>query len=636
MSSVPSRPWLSRVPLCGLLLTAATLVSPAASAANESVRVWLTTTSDSSLVKKLNAEANRTFGAESGTAPAIDVNDNTTYQTLDGFGGALTDSSAWLIYNSPHRTTIMNDLFSVGAGAGYSVIRLPMGASDFSRSNYTYDDTCCDLNDFSVGHDAAYILPLLQQARAINPEVKIFAVPWSAPAWMKFNNSLSGGGYLRNDLYGMYAQYFVRFTQAYNAYGVPIHAFSTQNEPHNANGSYPTMQMESNDQSIFTAQHLKPALNAAGFSGVKLLAWDHNWHDGSGPAGFPHEVMSYNGGQAQGAVAGAAYHCYESPEGSYTVQSDFRNAWPNKEVHFTECTGGFWATNAAANLEWALQNNLFGPLRHWARTSLYWNIALDPNHGPRVGGCADCRGMLTVNNANGTVTRNEEYYAWAHLAKVVRPGAVRVGATTLGNNNIETLAFRNPDGSHALIALNSNDGATLGFKVRWAGQAFEYSLPPRSVASFQWGGATGGPQGPWYRMVNKATGKCLDLVGPSAADGAGLHQWTCHTGASQQWALVATDSGYSRLVSRYSGKVLDVEGVSAADGARAQQWSWAGGANQQFKPVATSGGFSRFEARHSGKVLDVANCWNTGDGAALQQWVWANNDCQQFRLEAMP
>ncbi|MHA7632193.1 RICIN domain-containing protein [Corallococcus sp. M7] len=627
--------WLSRVPLQGLLLAASTLLPPVASAANETVRVWLTTTSGSTLAKKLNAEANKAFGPETGSATAIDVNEGVTYQTLDGFGGALTDSSAWLIFNSPQRTAIMNDLFSVASGAGQSAIRLPMGASDFARNNYTYDDTCCDLNDFSVGHDTAYILPLLKQARAINPEVKVFAVPWSAPAWMKFNNSLTGGGYLRNDLYGTYANYFVRFVQAYQVNGVPIHALSLQNEPHNANGGYATMQMESNDQSVFAAQHLRPALNAAGFNGVKVLAWDHNWYDGTGPAGYPHEVMAYNGGQAQSAVAGVAYHCYESPEGSYSVQSAFHDAYPAKEVHFTECTGGFWATNAAANLEWALQNNLFGPLRHWSRTSFYWNLALDPNHGPRVGGCADCRGMFTVDNAAGTYTRNEEYYAWAHLAKVVRPGAVRVGATSLGNNNIETLAFRNPDGSRAVIALNSNDGATLSFKVRWNGQAFEYTLPPRSVASFQWGG-TSSPQGPWYRLVNKATGKCVDIVGPSSADGTGLHQWTCHTGSSQQWSLVATDSGYSRLVSRYSGKAVDVADASQADGARVQQWSWAGGANQQFKPVATTGGYTRFEARHSGKVLDVSNCWSSGDGATVQQWVWSNNDCQQFRLEAMP
>ncbi|WNG48669.1 glycosyl hydrolase [Archangium minus] len=606
-----------------------------AMAAGESVQVWLTTTSGNSLSKKLSAEPAKTFGPESSTPTAITINEATTYQTIDGFGGALTDASAWLIYNSPQRNAIMNDLFSIGSGAGYNLVRLPMGASDFSRNSYTYDDTCCDLNDFSVAHDTAYIIPLLQQARQLNPELKIMALPWSAPAWMKFNNSLNGGGYLRNDLYGTYANYFVRFLQAYNSYGVPIHAISMQNEPHNANSTYPTMQMEASDQSNFAAQNLRPALNNAGFGSVKIIGWDHNWYDNGGPAGFPHEVMSHNNSQARSAVAGVAYHCYESPEGSYSVQTTFHNAYPDKEIHFTECSGGDWATSQAGNLEWELQNNIMGPLRHWARSSLYWNIALDPNHGPRVGGCTDCRGMLTVNNSTGTYTKNEDYYAWAHLAKVVRTGAVRIDSTTQADGGIQTVAFKNLDGSLALIALNSNDGSSLTFKVRWAGQSFDYTLPPRSVASFKWGGSSSG--GTWYRIINKATGRCLDIAGPSTADGANIHQWSCHTGSSQQWALQATDNGYYRIVSRYSGKVLDVAGPSASDGANVHQWTSTGGTNQQFKSVSLGSGWYRFEARHSGKVLDAADCYTSGnvDGGNIQQWSWSNNDCQQFRLEQM-
>jgi GH18 family chitinase len=138
-----------------------------------------------------------------------------------------------------------------------------------------------------------------------------------------------------------------------------------------------------------------------------------------------------------------------------------------------------------------------------------------------------------------------------------------------------------------------------------------------------------------YRLVNKLTGKCLDINGPSGADGAVIHQWACHSGTSQQWVMEPTDSGYARFVSRYSGKVLDVTGVSTADGARLQQWGWGGGGNQQFRAVSLGNGYHRLEARHSGKVLDVANCWSSGDGTAVQQWVWSNNDCQQFRLEAL-
>lgn len=603
-----------------------------AEAAGEPVQVWVTTTSGSALSKRLSLEPSKAFGPESSTSTVIDVNDAVTYQTLDGFGGALTDSSAWLIFNSPQRTAIMNDLFNVGSGAGYSMVRVPMGSSDFARSHYTYDNTCCDLNDFSVAHDAAYIIPILQQARQINPELKLMAVPWSAPAWMKFNNSLVGGGYLRNDLYGLYANYFVRFLQAYGSYGLPIYALSMQNEPHHAAGDYASMQMEPNDQSTFATHNLRPALNSAGFGSVKILAWDHNWYENGSTSRFPFDVMSYSGGQAQSAVAGVAYHCYESPEGAYSVQSDFQSAYPNEEIHFTECSGGAWATDQASNLKWELRNNIIGPLRNHARSSLYWNIALDQNHGPRVGGCTNCRGMITVNTSTGSYTKNEDYYAWAHVAKVVRPGAVRVSSSSLGNGNIETVAFRNPDGSLALLALNSNDTQSRTFKVRWAGQAFDYTLPARSVASFKW---SRGGTSTAYRLVNKATGRCVDVAGPSTADGANIHQWSCHTGSSQQWAMEATDNGYYRFVSRYSGKVLDVDGMSAADGANIQQWSSTGGTHQQFKPVSMGSGWYRLEARHSGKVIDVANCWSSGDGANIQQWIWSNNDCQQFRLEPM-
>nr|WP_242588415.1 RICIN domain-containing protein [Corallococcus macrosporus] len=146
---------------------------------------------------------------------------------------------------------------------------------------------------------------------------------------------------------------------------------------------------------------------------------------------------------------------------------------------------------------------------------------------------------------------------------------------------------------------------------------------------------TGGGTGT-YRLVNKASGRCVDISGPSTADGAIIHQWACHTGTSQQWSMEATDSGYYRFVSRYSGKALDVKDVSTADGAGLQQWGYGGGSNQQFKPVNLGNGYYRLEARHSGKVLDVTGCLQgSGDGTLLQQWTWSNNDCQQFRMEAL-
>jgi glucosylceramidase len=372
-----------------------------------------------------------------------------------------------------------------------------MGASDLSLSNYYYDDACCSLSGFSVAHDTSYIIPILQQARQLNPALKVIALPWSAPGWMKFGGTFTGTcqsnlNYLINSYYPTYASYFAKFVSAYaNTYGIPIYAVSMQNEPHNCNSGYATMNMEPPDQSNF-ALKLRSALNKAGFGAVKILAWDHNWYDNGAPTSYPQQVLSYNNNQALHAVNGTAYHCYGSPDGSYTVQTTFHNTYPTKEVYFTECTGGTWATNAASNLVWEMQNNLIGPLRNWARTSLYWSIALDPNNGPSVGGCSTCRGMITVDDTNGTYTRNGEYYTWEHLSKVVAPGAVRISSPDLGNGSIQTVAFKNPDSSLALVAVNSNTTSPITFQVSWNGQSFNYTLPargPAGAASTRPGGA---------------------------------------------------------------------------------------------------------------------------------------------------
>lgn len=485
-----------RVRLAISLASIVVVLAPAtAQAANESVRVWLTRTAGSSLVSAMSEGSSLTFGTPSATSPVVAVDPAATFQRIDGFGGALTDSAAWLIHSSPRRSAIMRDLFAA-KGAAYSMVRLPMGASDTARGNYSYDDTCCDLRDFSVAHDEAYVIPILRQARSLNPRLKVLATPWSAPGWMKFGGTFTGYcdtylNYLRNDAYQMYADYFARFVTAYSrTHGVPIHAVSMQNEPHHCSSAYATMNMEPGDQANFAVE-LRAALNAAGHGAVKIIAWDHNWYEGGQPTGYPQAVLGHDNGRAYGAVDGAAYHCYDSPSDGYWVQTAFRSAHPAKEVHFTECTGGGWATDAAANLVWALQSNLIGPLRNWARSSLYWSVALDPRSGPNVGGCTNCRGMITVDNASGTYTRNGEYYVWAHLAKVVQPGAVRIGSPDLGPGSIQTVAFRNPDRSLALVALNSSGASTTRFRVAWAGQAFDYTLPARSVASFKWTPSSG-------------------------------------------------------------------------------------------------------------------------------------------------
>jgi O-glycosyl hydrolase len=449
---------------------------------NPTVSIWLTKGDKSAL---LQPQTNVTFGADTTRGALIHVNENHVYQQMEGFGAAMTDSSAWLIYNklsASQREALMGALFSSTEGIGISYVRVPMGASDFALNHYTYDDTCCNLSDFSIAHDTAYIIPVLLQARSINPSLKLMGSPWSAPGWMKTTNALYKGA-LRPEYYAAYATYFANFVDAYAASGVPLNSVTIQNEPQHTPADYPGMWMTPNEEISFVKDHLGPAL--AGRN-VKIIALDHNW-----PLAY-YGVDVLNDESARSYVAGTAFHCYG---GIPDFQSITRDAHRDKGIYFTECSSGNWATNWADNLVWDGVNLVVGATRNWSQAAIKWNIALDQNFGPHTGGCSGCTGLVTIDQTNGAVTFNHDYYSIGHASKFVVPGAYRIASTNLPGNNLHTTAFKNPDGSKVLIVVNAaNAGQTI--KVRWGGKSFQYSIPGKSMATFKWNGTQGTPAAP--------------------------------------------------------------------------------------------------------------------------------------------
>jgi glucosylceramidase len=460
------------------ITTALALAPPHAAAA---VEVWLTSGDQSQL---LSPQAGLAFQPGSGTnSTKINIDASNTYQTMEGFGAAMTDSSAWLIQNDltqPQRDNLMNQLFSPASGIGISYLRVPMGASDFSLSAYTYNDlpsgqTDPNLNAFSIAHDQAYIIPTLQQAKAINPQLQMMATPWTAPAWMKTNGSLAGGS-LKSQYYASYANYFVKFFQAYGAQGLDFDILSVQNEPLNT-FTNPSMSMTTFEQSTFIGDYLGPALASAGIN-TGIVAFDHNWDNWN----YPLVVM--NDPEAGPFTVGAAFHGYA---GTVDQQSNLQNFFPGKDIYFTEISGGDWSPNFSDNLVWNIRNIIIGSTRNWSKTALWWNIALDDNGGPNLpGGCVGCRGVVTIDSSTGNVQLNEEYYSIAHASKFVKPGAVRIDSDTF-DNLIETVAFLNPDGSKVLIAVNPSSSARW-FDVLENGEAFSYRITAESVATFVWPG----------------------------------------------------------------------------------------------------------------------------------------------------
>ncbi|HLY18664.1 MAG TPA: glycoside hydrolase family 30 beta sandwich domain-containing protein [Bryobacteraceae bacterium] len=486
-----------RVPLSAICIAVAALP-----AAGQNVQVVETDGDQSKLLAQRPAGLVFTPGAPAGSpAFTIAVNPGTQYQQMDGVGASLTDSAGWVLWNKltgSQRDDLMQSLFDPSAGIGISLLRQPMGASDFSASgNYSYDDvpegqTDPNLQSFSIAHDMTYLVPLLRRAVSINPSLKVHALPWSPPAWMKTTGTMNGGNVATAD-FPVLAQYFVRFIQAYQQQSIPIYAVSMQNEPLNSNSSYPTALVASSDEAGFIAGNLGPALASAGLGGVKIFGYEHNWDTPQYPEALLGDSAAYN------YLAGSSFHCYG---GDVSAQSQVKQAYPAKDIWFTECTGSV-GSNFAGDLAWNADHLLIGATRNWARGVTLWNLALDQNSGPQNGGCANCRGIVTVDSSVSppVITRNVEYYVLGHLGKFVQPGAYRIDSNTYGSGSMEDVAFSNPDGSVVLLALNGASSSST-FAVTWNGSSFTDTLPAGAVATYEW--AVMGPAFPAIGAVNSA------------------------------------------------------------------------------------------------------------------------------------
>jgi len=291
---------------------------------------------------------------------------------------------------------------------------------------------------------------------------------------MKTNGSLIKGT-LRPEMYDVFARYLATYVEAMAAEGVPVFALTLQNEPHFEPDDYPGMRLDPPQRATLIGRHVGPLLVQRGLK-VQVIEWDHNWDVPQSPLAVLADPV------ARPYVSGVGWHCYG---GDVSAQTPVHDAHPDKDTWFTECSGGEWKPHWPETLPWIARNIVIGTTRGWAKGVLMWNLALDESHGPHLGGCKDCRGVVTIDSRTGDVTRNMEYYAFGHASRFVRPGAERIDSTS-ALDGIDTVAFRNADdGSIVLIACNSN-GAARRVSVRQAGRTFEATLPRESLATFVW------------------------------------------------------------------------------------------------------------------------------------------------------
>ncbi|HXB54076.1 MAG TPA: glycoside hydrolase family 30 beta sandwich domain-containing protein [Vicinamibacteria bacterium] len=396
-------------------------------------------------------------------------------QPILGFGAAFTDAACYVIGEMPEaaRDALLQELFDPKQ-MGLSVCRTCIGSSDYARKVYSYDEGEPDpqLKRFSIDGDREFVLPIIRRARAINPDLFLLATPWSPPNWMKDNDSMLGGTIRRRYL-DAYADYFVKFLQAYRDEGVFVNAVSAQNEVDtDQDSSMPACLFPQEIEVRFVAKSLGPALERAGIES-KIWLIDHNYNL------WGRAIAELDDPTVRRYSNAVAWHGYlGQPEWMQKVLS----AHPDAEMYWTE--GGPDYTEPAYPTDWVKWGRTFaGILRNGARCIMGWNIALDEAGKPKVGPF-DCGGLVTVHSKTKAVTRSGQYWAFAHYSRAMARGAVVV-ISQGGPEPVAHVAARNPDGTYALVLTNAG-AARQRVELRLGPRATEVSLPGDSVTTLKW------------------------------------------------------------------------------------------------------------------------------------------------------
>jgi glucosylceramidase len=439
-------------------------------------RMWLTTPDRKALVAPQAAALH--FSPEASHLPALTVDDAQHFQSIDGFGFALTGGSAQLLMgmSAVQRAALLRELFTTGEnGIGVSYLRVSIGSSDMNERVYSYDDlppgeTDVDLAKFNLGPDRADVIPVLKEILAIRPDIKILGSPWSAPAWMKTNNDVKAGE-LKPEYYGAFANYFVKYIKAMRAEGITIEAVTVENEPLNPKNT-PSMVVFAKEEDTFIADALGPAFERAGIH-AKILLYDHN------PDVLSYPLSILGDPAASKYVDGTAFHLYG---GDASLLEQVHDAYPQKNLYLTEQSITEPRSGPLGIAE-AVRRVMIGATRNWCRNVLLWNLAADPQNGPHTnnGGCTDCSGAITM--AGDSATKNVAYYAIEHFSQFVPPGSLRIASTEM--EQLASVAFLTPQHKIVLVVSNTANFAKP-FAVRYHDKFFQATLPSESVGTYVW------------------------------------------------------------------------------------------------------------------------------------------------------
>ena len=417
-------------------------------------QIW-TSTADASvqLVKYPLTKIENTATLPSGIIK-VKVNPQKTYQTMEGFGYALTGGSAQVIHHlsKEKRKALINEIFGPSSSSlGVSYIRISMGASDLDAEVFSYCDLPKNevdpqLTHFNLSKDTVHLIPILKEILAIQPNIKIMASPWSAPIWMK-SNGISMGGHLLKKYYASYALYFEKYIKAMQAKGIQIHSLTMQNEPEHG-GNNPSMLMSAEEQTEFLRDYLGPQLKAAKLK-TEIVLFDHN----ADHPNYPITIL--NDAKARSYASATAFHLYLGKE---EALSEVHKAFPDKKIYFTEQWTGAKGSYDE-DFMWHLAHIVIGTIENWSAVVLEWNLANDAKFEPHTPfGCTECKGAFTIQDSN--IQRNVSYYIIGQIAKFVKPGAIRTLSSST-DASLLTSSFNLKNGKKAILILNTTDSKQI-------------------------------------------------------------------------------------------------------------------------------------------------------------------------------
>lgn len=409
-------------------------------------------------------------------ATQIKLDPKQTYQTILGFGGAFTEASAYTLslISEEKRNEIIHRYFHPEEGLGYRFGRTHINSCDFSLGNYTYvEENDTSLSTFSIEREQELVIPLIKDATKVaGDNLSIVSSPWSPPPWMKSNNEMNHGGKLLPEYNSVWADYYIKYVDAMEAEGIPIWGLTIQNEPE-AKQVWDSCLYTAEEERDFIKNHLGPAIRKNGRDDLKVIIWDHNRD-----VVYERASKVLSDPEAAQYVWGTGLHWYVSEE--FENLSKVHNAFPDKHLIFTEgCIEGGVQLGAWHTGE-RYARNIMGDLNNYLEAWIDWNIVLNEEGGPNhVGNYCDA--PVIVDTKSGEVYYNSSFYYIGHFSKYVKPGAVRIGCTSV-NEDIQSTSFRNESGEIVVILMNEND-EERAVNLEIEGQNVAVTMPAHSIST---------------------------------------------------------------------------------------------------------------------------------------------------------